>query len=84
CDTPLPKILKLAILNSNASSSSIKAFECPHTNDDSIFTCKGIIILKFRNQIQRSHSQRGTQCMLSPIGLPITKVLTKLVTGLSV
>ena len=58
CDTPLPKILKLAILDSNASSSSTKAFECPHTNDDSIFTCKGIINLKFRNQIQRSHSQR--------------------------
>ncbi|KAG5571670.1 hypothetical protein H5410_061436, partial [Solanum commersonii] len=44
CDTPLPKILKLAILPSNASSSSTKVFECPHRNDDSIFTNKGLII----------------------------------------
>ncbi|KAG5576507.1 hypothetical protein H5410_056641, partial [Solanum commersonii] len=41
CDSQLPKILKLAILASNASSCSTKAFECPYTNDDSIFTCKG-------------------------------------------
>ncbi|KAG5619605.1 hypothetical protein H5410_004823 [Solanum commersonii] len=40
CDTPLPKILELAILASNASSSSTKVFECPHTKDDSIFTHK--------------------------------------------
>ncbi|KAG5631952.1 hypothetical protein H5410_003669, partial [Solanum commersonii] len=71
CHTPLPKIVKLAILASNASSSSTKSFECPHTNDDSIFTRKGIINFKFRNQIQHSHSQRGTQCILSPIGLPV-------------
>ncbi|KAG5595750.1 hypothetical protein H5410_036982 [Solanum commersonii] len=40
CDTQLPKILKLAILSSNASSTSTKAFECPHKNDDSIFTLR--------------------------------------------
>ncbi|KAG5590882.1 hypothetical protein H5410_041396, partial [Solanum commersonii] len=28
-------------------------------------------LTKLRNQIQRSHSQRCTQCMTSPIGLPI-------------
>ncbi|KAG5585739.1 hypothetical protein H5410_046173, partial [Solanum commersonii] len=71
CDTPLSKILKLVLLASNASSSSTKAFECPHTNDDSIFTHKCIINLRFRNQIQRSFLQRGTQCILSPIGLPL-------------
>ena len=38
CDTPLPKILKLAILASNASSSSTKVLKCPHTKNDSIFT----------------------------------------------
>ena len=70
-DAPLSKILKFTILASNANSSSTKAFECPHTNDDSIFTRICIINLKFRNQIQRSHSQRWTQCMLSPIGLPV-------------
>ncbi|KAG5576604.1 hypothetical protein H5410_056738 [Solanum commersonii] len=47
CDTPLPKILTLAILASNASSG----------------------MTKFRNQMQRSLSQRRTQCMLSLIGL---------------
>ncbi|KAG5614511.1 hypothetical protein H5410_014335 [Solanum commersonii] len=26
---------------------------------------------KIRNQMQRSHSKRGTQCMLSPICLPL-------------
>ncbi|KAG5571448.1 hypothetical protein H5410_061214 [Solanum commersonii] len=26
---------------------------------------------KIRNQMQRSHSKRGTQCMFSPIGLPL-------------
>ncbi|KAG5585796.1 hypothetical protein H5410_046230 [Solanum commersonii] len=45
CDTPLPKILKPALLASNVSSISTKAFECPHTNDDSIFTHKWIINL---------------------------------------
>ncbi|KAG5580628.1 hypothetical protein H5410_051255 [Solanum commersonii] len=44
CDTPLPKILTLAILASNASSSSTKVFECPHTKDDSILTHNGLII----------------------------------------
>ncbi|KAG5606589.1 hypothetical protein H5410_028081, partial [Solanum commersonii] len=44
--TLLPKILKLAILASNASSSSTKAFEFPHTNDDSIFTRKPYILVR--------------------------------------
>ncbi|KAG5571392.1 hypothetical protein H5410_061158 [Solanum commersonii] len=44
CDTPFPKILKLAILASHASSSSTKVFECPHTKDDFIFTHKSLII----------------------------------------
>ncbi|KAG5575551.1 hypothetical protein H5410_055685, partial [Solanum commersonii] len=35
-----------------------KTLQCPHTNDDSIFTHKGKINLKFKNQIKRSHSQR--------------------------
>ncbi|KAG5594569.1 hypothetical protein H5410_035801 [Solanum commersonii] len=26
---------------------------------------------KIRNQMQHSHSKRGTQCMFSPIGLPL-------------
>uniref|UniRef100_A0A0V0GL24 Putative ovule protein n=1 Tax=Solanum chacoense TaxID=4108 RepID=A0A0V0GL24_SOLCH len=26
---------------------------------------------KIRNQMQCSHSKRGTQCMFSPIGLPL-------------
>ncbi|KAG5630270.1 hypothetical protein H5410_001987 [Solanum commersonii] len=38
CDTPLPKILMLTILSSNASSSSTIVFKSPHRNDDSIFT----------------------------------------------
>ncbi len=44
CDPPLPKKLKLAILASNASSSSTKIFKCPHTKNDSIFTQNGSII----------------------------------------
>ncbi|KAG5631182.1 hypothetical protein H5410_002899, partial [Solanum commersonii] len=44
CDTTLPKILKLAILASNASSNSTRVFELPHTKDDSISTHKGLII----------------------------------------
>ncbi|KAG5631399.1 hypothetical protein H5410_003116 [Solanum commersonii] len=70
CDTPLSKILKLVLLASNASSSSTKAFECPHTNDDSIFTHKCIINLRFRIDTT-PFLQRGTQCILSPIGLPL-------------
>ncbi|KAG5576979.1 hypothetical protein H5410_057113 [Solanum commersonii] len=27
--------------------------------------------LKIKNQMQRSHSKRGTQCMFLPIGLPL-------------
>ncbi|KAG5590366.1 hypothetical protein H5410_040880, partial [Solanum commersonii] len=50
---------------------------------------------KIKNQMQRSHSKRGTQCMISPIGLPyfpidlrlgslkIKKVFLSLVMGLS-
>ena len=38
CDTPLSKILKLAILATNASSSSTTVSECPHTKNDSIIT----------------------------------------------
>ena len=41
CDTPLPKILKLTILASNASSSSTKVLKCPHKKDDSRFTHNG-------------------------------------------
>ncbi|KAG5609619.1 hypothetical protein H5410_020900, partial [Solanum commersonii] len=55
CDTPLSKILKLTILVSNASSSSTKVFKFPYTKNDTIFTH-----LKFRNQVQCSHSQRRT------------------------
>ncbi|KAG5605465.1 hypothetical protein H5410_026957 [Solanum commersonii] len=40
CDTPFSKILKLAILASNASSISTKVFECPHRKDDSILSHK--------------------------------------------
>ncbi|KAG5581489.1 hypothetical protein H5410_052116, partial [Solanum commersonii] len=54
-DTPLSRILMFAILATCASSSSTK----------------NISQLKIKNQIQRSHSKRGTQCMLSPIGLPL-------------
>ena len=41
CDTTLPKILKLAILASNASSSSTKVLKFPHIKNDSIFTHNG-------------------------------------------
>ncbi|KAG5620396.1 hypothetical protein H5410_005614 [Solanum commersonii] len=70
CDSPLPKNFKLTILASNASSSSINVFKCPHKKNDSIFT-QWFNHLKFRNQDQHSHSQRYTQCMISPIGLPV-------------
>ncbi|KAG5580498.1 hypothetical protein H5410_051125, partial [Solanum commersonii] len=33
CDTPLPKILMLAILRTCASSSSTKVSKCPHESD---------------------------------------------------
>ncbi|KAG5632748.1 hypothetical protein H5410_004465, partial [Solanum commersonii] len=55
CDTPLPNILMLAILATCASSSSIKK----------------VNQFKIRNQMQHSHSKRGTQYMFSPIGLPL-------------
>ncbi|KAG5600560.1 hypothetical protein H5410_031930, partial [Solanum commersonii] len=48
-DTPLPKILMLAILATCTSSSSTINQE----------------------QMQRSHSKRGTKCMFSAIGLPL-------------
>ncbi|KAG5586083.1 hypothetical protein H5410_046517 [Solanum commersonii] len=38
CDSPISKNLMLTRFVSNASSSSIKVFKCPHTKDDSIFT----------------------------------------------
>ncbi|KAG5615838.1 hypothetical protein H5410_015662 [Solanum commersonii] len=38
CDKLLPKIFKLIILASNASSSSTKVLKCPYTKNDSIFT----------------------------------------------
>lgn len=44
CDTPLEKILKFTIHSSNASSSSTKVFEFPHTMYDSRFTNNGFII----------------------------------------
>ncbi|KAG5606310.1 hypothetical protein H5410_027802 [Solanum commersonii] len=44
CDTPLPHILKLTILASNASSSSTNVFKCPHTKNDSILAHNGLII----------------------------------------
>ena len=43
CDTLLPKLLKVAVIFSNGSSNSIRTFEFPHKNDDSVFTHKGII-----------------------------------------
>ncbi|KAG5610579.1 hypothetical protein H5410_021860 [Solanum commersonii] len=70
CDSQLSKNLKLTILASNASSSSTKVFKFPHTKNDSIFT-QWFNHLKFRNQMQYSLSQRKTQCILSPIGLPV-------------
>ncbi|KAG5595134.1 hypothetical protein H5410_036366, partial [Solanum commersonii] len=42
CDTPLPKILMLAILATCASSSSTKVSKCPHESDT-------VLILKKRN-----------------------------------
>ncbi|KAG5610283.1 hypothetical protein H5410_021564 [Solanum commersonii] len=58
-DTPLPKILMLAILASNASSSSTKAFECPHTNDDSIFTRKGLPEFSNQHLLRLSPDHKG-------------------------
>ena len=43
-DTPLPKILMLTILASNAGSRSTKVLKFPHTRNNSIFTHKGLII----------------------------------------
>ncbi|KAG5615515.1 hypothetical protein H5410_015339 [Solanum commersonii] len=40
CDTPLPKILMLAILATCASSSSTKVSKFPHVKNDSIITHK--------------------------------------------
>ncbi|KAG5572166.1 hypothetical protein H5410_061932 [Solanum commersonii] len=68
CDAPLPKILILAILASNAGSSSIVVSECPHTKNDSIFTHKGSLYfpINFRFGL-----------------LKIKKVFLRLVMGLS-
>ncbi|KAG5596033.1 hypothetical protein H5410_037265 [Solanum commersonii] len=41
CDTPLPKILLLAILATCASQAQQKVSKCPHMKNDSIFTHKG-------------------------------------------
>ncbi|KAG5589908.1 hypothetical protein H5410_040422 [Solanum commersonii] len=41
CDPPILKNLKLTILASNTSSSSTKAFKCPHKKNDSIFPHNG-------------------------------------------
>ncbi|KAG5590355.1 hypothetical protein H5410_040869 [Solanum commersonii] len=57
CDTPLPKILMLTILASNASSSSTIVFKCPQTKNDSVFT-QWFHSLKLWNQMQHSDSQR--------------------------
>ncbi len=35
------------------------------------YSHKEVNQFKIRNQMQRSHSKRGTQCMFSPIGLPL-------------
>ncbi|WMV24751.1 hypothetical protein MTR67_018136, partial [Solanum verrucosum] len=35
------------------------------------YSHKEVNEFKIRNQMQRSHSKRGTQCMLLPIGLPL-------------
>ena len=43
CYTPSPKILKLAVLTSNAISISTKAFKFPYTNDDSVLARNGTI-----------------------------------------
>ncbi|KAG5631990.1 hypothetical protein H5410_003707, partial [Solanum commersonii] len=58
CDTLLPKILKLAILASNASSSSIKVFECPHTKNDSISTYKGLPIFSNPHLFQLTQDKK--------------------------
>ncbi|KAG5571229.1 hypothetical protein H5410_060995 [Solanum commersonii] len=68
CVSPISKNLMLTILASNASSSSIKVFKCPHRRTHSIFT-QWFNHLKFWKQMQRLLSQERTQCMLSPIGL---------------
>ena len=70
CDSPLSKTLKFTILASNASSSSTKVLKCPHTN---MIPHSHTEVNKFKIKIkmQRSHSKRGTQCMFSPIGLPL-------------
>uniref|UniRef100_M1DRH4 Uncharacterized protein n=1 Tax=Solanum tuberosum TaxID=4113 RepID=M1DRH4_SOLTU len=44
CDSPLSKIIKFTILDSNASSSSTKVLKFPHTKNDSIFTHNGSTI----------------------------------------
>ncbi|KAG5591339.1 hypothetical protein H5410_041853 [Solanum commersonii] len=59
CDTPLPKILKLIILASNASSNSTKAFECPHIIDDSIFTRKGLPVFSNQHLFRLSQDHKG-------------------------
>ncbi|KAG5615039.1 hypothetical protein H5410_014863 [Solanum commersonii] len=48
CDTPIPKILRLAILATCARSRSTK-----------------------RIRVNAHTKKRGTQCMFSPIGLPL-------------
>ncbi|KAG5576678.1 hypothetical protein H5410_056812, partial [Solanum commersonii] len=58
CDTPLPNILKLAILASNASSSSTNVFECAHTKDDSIFTHKGLPVISNQHLLQLTQDQK--------------------------
>ena len=70
CDTPLPKILMLAILATCAIKlnrkylSAITSRMIPYSHTE-------VNQFKIRNQMQRSHSKRGTQCMSSPIGLPV-------------
>ncbi|KAG5576856.1 hypothetical protein H5410_056990, partial [Solanum commersonii] len=42
-DSPISKNLMLTVLASNASSSSTKVFECPHTKNDSLLTCNVVV-----------------------------------------
>ena len=95
CDSPLSKMIKLTILASNSSLSSIKVLKWPHNKDNSIFTQNPSTIWSFEITYN-SHTHKDEHkhyfthkfpyfsINIRFSSLKITKVFSRLVTDLRV